>query len=48
MKTAYNFGRYSPEQCHMPMAVCRLGQKMVGEKQEVLSAYACVGYRGCF
>lgn len=36
MKTAYNFGRYSSEQCHMPMAVSRLGQKTAGKKQEAL------------
>jgi hypothetical protein len=36
MKTVYNFGRPSPEQRQMPIAVSRLGQKMVGEKQEVL------------
>jgi len=36
MKTAYNFGRYSPEHCQMPLTVSRLSQKMAGDKQEAL------------
>lgn len=36
MKTAFNFGRRSPDQGQLPLATSRLGQKMAGEKQEAL------------